>query len=523
MPCMATSRSTISASASGVRLVERRHLAAGGAAREVAQRQTLAPRQAGSRAACVGHAPACARASSPSRAREIARTGGRRSWRRPCWRAAGRRSPRRARANRLREALSCMANGPDLVDDRAQRRIGRPCRWATAFCRLEAELAIRRCRPANNGPALTAAAPSISRMRRLVATPPLAEKPPILPSAPSTRWQGMMMAIGIAADRLADLARIRAARRGAWRSRHRSWSGRAGWCARPRRPAMEIGRRLEVERHVAEIDRLALQQRQHAIDGALHGGRRRAAPRSRGQRRRMRARVRSAVASGSCRPGRCRSRRCRRCRSAFRTGRSCAQWRRGTWRRYRPPNRSSRQVGGLCRPAQARQLAVDQDAIGAAAAQQLVGRAVLHDAAAIEHHDAVEAAQGRQPVGDGDHRAARISRSSAWRIASSDSLSSEDVASSSSRSGASFRKARAMAMRWRWPPDSRAPRSPTTVEKPSGSASMKSRQRAASAACHDLARRSPRAGRSGCSPGSSGGTARCPAARRRWRGAGCPG
>ena len=39
-----------------------------------------------------------------------------------------------------------------------------------------------------------------------------------------------------------------------------------------------------------------------------------------------------------------------------------------------------------------------------------------------------------------------------------------------------------MAMRWRWPPDNFVPRSPTTVEKPSGRASMKSRQRAASAA-----------------------------------------
>ena len=43
-----------------------------------------------------------------------------------------------------------------------------------------------------------------------------------------------------------------------------------------------------------------------------------------------------------------------------------------------------------------------------------------------------------------------------------------------------------MAMRWRWPPDSRAPRSPTMVSKPCGRASMKSRQRAASAACHHL-------------------------------------
>ena len=31
-----------------------------------------------------------------------------------------------------------------------------------------------------------------------------------------------------------------------------------------------------------------------------------------------------------------------------------------------------------------------------------------------------------------------------------------------------------MAMRWRWPPESRAPRSPTMVSYPSGSSVMKS-------------------------------------------------
>jgi hypothetical protein len=54
-----------------------------------------------------------------------------------------------------------------------------------------------------------------------------------------------------------------------------------------------------------------------------------------------------------------------------------------------------------------------------------------------------------------------ISRSSAAWTWASLSVSSALVASSSSRIGASFRKARAMAMRWRWPPDSRAPASPT--------------------------------------------------------------
>ena len=54
---------------------------------------------------------------------------------------------------------------------------------------------------------------------------------------------------------------------------------------------------------------------------------------------------------------------------------------------------------------------------------------------------------------------------SCW-IAASTSLSSALVASSSTRIGASSRITRAMAMRWRWPPDSFTPRSPTCAAKP---------------------------------------------------------
>ena len=69
-----------------------------------------------------------------------------------------------------------------------------------------------------------------------------------------------------------------------------------------------------------------------------------------------------------------------------------------------------------------------------------------------------------------DRRCARISvvrpaisRSSACWMTASFSASTEDSASSSTRIGASRSSARAMAMRWRWPPDRRAPRSPITV------------------------------------------------------------
>ena len=46
-------------------------------------------------------------------------------------------------------------------------------------------------------------------------------------------------------------------------------------------------------------------------------------------------------------------------------------------------------------------------------------------------------------------------------IAASTSLSSADVASSSTRIGAFLSSTRAMATRWRWPPESFTPRSPT--------------------------------------------------------------
>ena len=54
-----------------------------------------------------------------------------------------------------------------------------------------------------------------------------------------------------------------------------------------------------------------------------------------------------------------------------------------------------------------------------------------------------------------------ISPSSCSWMASSTSLSSAEVASSSTRIGASFSTTRAIAMRWRCPPESFTPRSPT--------------------------------------------------------------
>ena len=67
-----------------------------------------------------------------------------------------------------------------------------------------------------------------------------------------------------------------------------------------------------------------------------------------------------------------------------------------------------------------------------------------------------------------------ISRSSASRMTASVFESIEDVGSSRIRIGASLRNARATQMRWRSPPESCAPRSPSSVSYPCGSRSMKS-------------------------------------------------
>ena len=55
------------------------------------------------------------------------------------------------------------------------------------------------------------------------------------------------------------------------------------------------------------------------------------------------------------------------------------------------------------------------------------------------------------------------SRSMASCTRRSLSVSSAEVASSRIRTGGSISSARAIAMRWRWPPERRVPRSPSTV------------------------------------------------------------
>mmetsp|Transcript_107561 Transcript_107561/g.186730 ORF Transcript_107561/g.186730 Transcript_107561/m.186730 type:complete len:85 (+) Transcript_107561:399-653(+) len=68
----------------------------------------------------------------------------------------------------------------------------------------------------------------------------------------------------------------------------------------------------------------------------------------------------------------------------------------------------------------------------------------------------------------------RITLSRARCTTFSLSMSKALVASSNSSTFGCFRMARAMAMRCFWPPLSCTPRSPTSVDKPSGRCSMNS-------------------------------------------------
>lgn len=59
-------------------------------------------------------------------------------------------------------------------------------------------------------------------------------------------------------------------------------------------------------------------------------------------------------------------------------------------------------------------------------------------------------------------------RARAWFTSVSDSASRAEVASSRMRMSGSLSRARAMAMRCFWPPDSWVPRAPAAVSRPSG-------------------------------------------------------
>ena len=100
--------------------------------------------------------------------------------------------------------------------------------------------------------------PPARSMRALVSAPPGAEKPPSLPPAASTRWQGMRSGIGFFAMADADVARGLARR--ADRGSQRAVSGRPAPADPPQR-VVDLGEErvlvAQVERDSGEVGRLA--------------------------------------------------------------------------------------------------------------------------------------------------------------------------------------------------------------------------------------------------------------------------
>jgi hypothetical protein len=87
----------------------------------------------------------------------------------------------------------------------------------------------------SKSPAAPCSSPSIARSRVFVKTPPFAEKPPILPPAATTRWDGTIIANGFRARACVQRREASPRRRSVPRERRRSTS-RPGECyARPRR------------------------------------------------------------------------------------------------------------------------------------------------------------------------------------------------------------------------------------------------------------------------------------------------
>lgn len=136
-------------------------------------------------------------------------------------------------------------------------------------------------------------------------------------------------------------------------------------------------------------------------------------------------------------------------------------------------------------PARASVLAelhVVERGVQAVGGQQLAVRPVLDDLAGVQHDDTVGVLHGGQPVGDDQRGAPAHQPLQRCLHLALDSLSSAEVASSRIRTGAFLIRARAIARRWRWPPDRRAAFWPTGVWMPSGKPSTNSSRLAAASA-----------------------------------------
>ena len=119
-------------------------------------------------------------------------------------------------------------------------------------------------------------------------------------------------------------------------------------------------------------------------------------------------------------------------------------------------------AGGRLVPRDVAALGLVELGRGPPCTQLLVGALLDQPAWSIDQ-DLVRLADRREAVGDHERGAAPIRRSSASRITASVFESIDEVGSSRIRIGASLRNARATQMRWRSPPDSCAPRSPSSV------------------------------------------------------------
>ena len=138
-------------------------------------------------------------------------------------------------------------------------------------------------------------------------------------------------------------------------------------------------------------------------------------------------------------------------RTAARRAALCADGRRPPRPWVRPPAAAPAHQAGLVRRAWAQR----SRRSGGSVAQELGVGPVGDDPAALEQHDPVGQGDGRQPVGDDRSSSGRPERSaSASWMSSSTWTSIALVASSRMRIRGLTSRVRAMAMRWRCPPES---------------------------------------------------------------------
>ncbi len=104
-----------------------------------------------------------------------------------------------------------------------------------------------------------------------------------------------------------------------------------------------------------------------------------------------------------------------------------------------------------------------QGQVGAALAQQGLVRALLDHAAVLEHQHAVVAAMSTSSWAITISVRPRCTRATASWIRRADTASTEAVGSSITRIAGALTSARARHRRWRWPPESVAARSPSSV------------------------------------------------------------